>query len=225
MSSALWLPGLALAAYLWGSWNAAIVLLRAGGKPDPRAAGSGNAGTTNVLRVAGWRWAVVVFAVDLARAGVLALLAQRWLPAGQVAWVALALVLGNRLPLFHGLRGGKGVAALLGFVLFVAPLAAAAAAALWLLLRYTLRWHVPASLAMAATAAAGLAWAAAGEVGALLAALGCFALVLWGHAPNLVRGRAGAPSPAAEAAAQADAGTSRATKSGGPRASGSGGKS
>ena len=57
-----------LFAYLAGSVNFAIIFLKLAGKADPRLSFSGNAGTTNVYRLAGILWASVVFLLDIGRA-------------------------------------------------------------------------------------------------------------------------------------------------------------
>ena len=59
--------GLLLLAYLAGSINFAIIVLRLLGKEDPRTTFSGNAGTTNVYRQAGKGWAVLVLLLDVGR--------------------------------------------------------------------------------------------------------------------------------------------------------------
>jgi glycerol-3-phosphate acyltransferase PlsY len=65
----------------------------------------------------------------------IAIVGKRLLPGEQVPWLGLALIAGNRLPCFHGFRGGKGVANTLGFTLGYAPLWATASALAWLTAR------------------------------------------------------------------------------------------
>ena len=105
-----------MASYLFGSLNFAIIVLRICGFPDPRTAHSGNAGASNVARVAGQPIAGLVLLLDVARSVSVQLAAARFCPSQWIAWAGLALILGNRFPLYHGFRGGKGVAAYLGFV-------------------------------------------------------------------------------------------------------------
>ena len=57
-----------LFAYLAGSVNFAIIFFKVTGKEDPRLSFSGNAGTTNVYRQAGYFWATVIFLLDIGRA-------------------------------------------------------------------------------------------------------------------------------------------------------------
>jgi len=123
---------LLLASYLLGSWNFAITILRIGGFPDPRTKHSGNAGTSNVARIAGRPVATLVLTLDLLRSLAVYQVARRFAAAEAVPWAGLALLLGNRFPLFHRFRGGKGVATYLGFIGAVEPWLALAACAAWL---------------------------------------------------------------------------------------------
>lgn len=177
--------GLALFTYLAGSLNFAIVLLRLLGREDPRHAFSGNAGTTNVCRLAGRGWAAAVLLLDVGRAAALALLALAVLPGPQAAWIGLALVTANRYPVFHGFRGGKGVAGYLGFVLVLAPAWAAVSCLAWVVVHRLVRLPFVASFAMIAILGAGAVAAAhvrpEGIAGTVLTLL----LILWNHRENL----------------------------------------
>ena len=128
-SSILYL--ISLGAYLTGSVNFSILLFKLLKKGDPRDRFSGNAGATNVYRQAGPAWAFSVLLLDLARAMTVAWMAFRWLPPPWVPWIAFTLILGNRYPLFHGFRGGKGVANYLGFSAYFSPVAALLATGAW----------------------------------------------------------------------------------------------
>lgn len=131
-----------LLAYLLGSVLASIVLGRLVGV-DVRGTGSGNPGATNALRARGWRFALAVLALDLGK-GVLAVLVIAALPwpwAGGVSpalslWLAAgcgaAAVIGHVWPVWHGFRGGKGAATLLGCVGSVMPAALVPMLAVWI---------------------------------------------------------------------------------------------
>jgi glycerol-3-phosphate acyltransferase PlsY len=114
-------------AYLLGSIIGSLVIGRLRGV-DIRTLGSGNAGATNALRTQGKAVGLVVLVIDLAKGW----LATAWLahatlpvilpaaPALQVWSVpvcALAVMLGHVYPAWFGLRGGKGVATLVGVLL------------------------------------------------------------------------------------------------------------
>jgi len=112
-------------AYLLGSIVGSLVVGRLWGGVDIRKLGSGNAGSTNALRTQGPAFALWVIVIDVAKgwiaAGVLPGLAVPGvMPASpeQAAWLpaacGFAAILGHVFPVWHGFRGGKGVATLVG---------------------------------------------------------------------------------------------------------------
>lgn len=117
-----------LLAYLLGSASGSLIVGRLRGGIDIRTQGSGNAGGTNALRTQGARFAAPVLVIDLAKGWIaVALLPSAagappgeppgWLPA----LCGMAAVVGHVLPVWHGFRGGKGVATLLGALAALAP--------------------------------------------------------------------------------------------------------
>lgn len=121
-------------AYLLGSVNGSLLVGRLRGGVDIRALGSGNAGGTNALRTQGGRFALAVIVIDVGkgwiatRLPVLAGLTPGW-PGGDgtmlrswwPASCAFAAVLGHVYPLWHGFRGGKGAATVVGALAGLAP--------------------------------------------------------------------------------------------------------
>lgn len=114
-----------LLAYLLGSIVGSLVVGRLRGGVDIRQSGSGNAGATNALRTQGAGFAIWVIVIDIAKgwlaAAVLPGLALPGVPVAsgaQAAWLpaacAFAAILGHVFPVWHGFRGGKGVATLVG---------------------------------------------------------------------------------------------------------------
>ena len=127
-----------VAAYLLGSLSGSLLLGRLRGI-DIRRHGSGNAGGTNALRVAGWRFALGVVVIDVGKGALAAWIgADPNLRAGAVdATVlgpacALAAVVGHCWPVFFGFRGGKGAGTAVGGLLVLAPMFAAVLFAVWL---------------------------------------------------------------------------------------------
>ena len=119
------LPLKILLAYLLGSIVGSLVVGKVAGGVDIRKLGSGNAGGTNALRTQGPVFAIWVILIDIAKGWVaaavlpgLALPAVAPAPAIQAAWLppvcAFAAILGHVFPVWHGFRGGKGVATLVG---------------------------------------------------------------------------------------------------------------
>ena len=117
---------IALAAYLLGSISFGIVLSKVMQLPDPRSYGSKNPGATNVLR-SGSRIAAALTLVGDAGKGWLAV----WLAVlytGEAPAIGLdppvaglCAFLGHLFPIFHGFRGGKGVATAAGVLIGLDP--------------------------------------------------------------------------------------------------------
>jgi len=124
---------LLIIAYLAGSVNFSILVLKFTKQGDPRDSHSGNPGMTNVYRQSGFLVAAVVLLLDMGRSLAVAMLAAVMLPYSWVPWIGFGLIVGNRYPCFHGFRGGKGVANYLGFTLYIAPYAVLWSALAWLL--------------------------------------------------------------------------------------------
>lgn len=185
MENVLTLLVIAPLAYLAGSVNFSIVLFRLLGRDDPRTRFSTNPGVTNVYRQAGRLWALLVLLLDLGRASALACISLRLLPPAFLPWCALFLLLGNMYPLFHGFKGGKGVANYLGFTLVPAPWFAAAAAAVWLLFFKITRQPFFGSFGMIVALSLGLAWRAGFDILSVLGALVNTGLIVYAHRGNL----------------------------------------
>lgn len=116
------------AAYLLGSVSFGYLVVRFLRGEDVRRSGSGNAGATNVYRLAGTPAGVAVLLLDVGK-GAAAVAVARGLgePEAVVGAAALAVVLGHAFPVYFGFRGGKGVATSIGAFTALAPLAALAA--------------------------------------------------------------------------------------------------
>jgi len=175
-----------LIAYLAGSVNFAIIFFQLTGKGDPRLSFSGNAGTTNVYRQAGFLWAAVIFLLDISRAAAVAALAVYFLPASFISWAGFCLVAGNSYPCFHRFRGGKGVANYLGFSLFVVPWAAGLSAVIWLVVYGVVRIPFIASFVMIFVLSAGQAYFFNWALGAAAGSAATFSLILFNHRKNIV---------------------------------------
>ena len=120
----------AVLGYLLGSINFGVVVSRLLYHEDIRTKGSGNAGTTNILRTYGKKAAALTLAGDLGKGVAAVLLAQflaGWLlndiasaiSAGYIA--SIAAVCGHLWPVWFGFKGGKGVAVAAGAILAAQP--------------------------------------------------------------------------------------------------------
>ena len=174
-----------LFAYLAGSVNFAIIFFKLTGKEDPRLNYSGNAGTTNVYRQAGYFWAAAVLLLDIGRALAVAVVAVHFLEAQHLPWSCFFLVLGNSFPCLHGFCGGKGVANDLGFTVLIAPWAAVIASAAWLVVYGLGRIPFIASFFMIFTLACGQALTLNWNFIATTGALATFLLISFNHRKNI----------------------------------------
>lgn len=185
---------LVLAAYLLGSLNGALLIGRARGV-DIRTQGSGNAGGTNALRTQGPLFALGVVVIDVAKGWLAAGLLPGLLPhapSGLPAACGFAAILGHVWPVFHGFRGGKGVATLLGAVAALAPLALAWVLGIWLVMMLLFGFVGLGSIVAACALPVALAVLEVAPPGPSLAfGVCCALLVAWTHRANLARMRAG----------------------------------
>ena len=123
------------AGYLLGSISTGVVLSKLFAKTDIRSQGSGNAGTTNMLRVLGRKMALFTFIGDMLK-GIIAVFIGKWLIGGELGGLlgVVGAVLGHYYPLYFGFKGGKGIATSFGSLLFVFPVQALLAFAVFLIL-------------------------------------------------------------------------------------------
>lgn len=178
-------------AYLLGSISFAVVVSRAMRLADPRSYGSGNPGATNVLR-SGNRPAAALTLLGDAAKGWLAVILVRLAGASwgvgeeTVALAGLAAFVGHLFPLFHGFRGGKGVATAAGVLLALHPLLGVGVLVTWLLIAFFFRYS---SLAAIVAAIFAPLWDLFifGPGWRVLVIAVMSALLLWGHRQNIVR--------------------------------------
>lgn len=120
---------MAVIAYAIGSINFSVILSKRMAGFDVREKGSGNAGTTNMLRSVGKGAAALTLILDILK-GLVAILLAKYV-VGKIAseantaiLVQLAgffVVVGHTFPMFFGFKGGKGVATSLGVLLLINP--------------------------------------------------------------------------------------------------------
>jgi glycerol-3-phosphate acyltransferase PlsY len=186
-------------AYLLGSLSGSLLLGRWRGV-DIRTQGSGNAGGTNALRTQGWKFALGVVLIDIGKGALAAWLALRLAPGGAALTpialacaAAFAAALGHVWPLWHGLRGGKGVGTLLGGLAVLWP-----AALPWLFLAWVLvlvsSGYVGLASVIAVACAVPLALLTDAHGALLVFVCAATLLVLFTHRGNLRRLRDGSES-------------------------------
>lgn len=190
-----------LVAYLVGSINFAVMVGRMQGV-DVREEGSGNPGMSNVLRTMGKGPAAIVFVGDTFK-GVIGA-AMGWFGAGFAGVIGpgdgvshwaflagLAAVAGHCYPIFHGFRGGKGVATGLGVLIFTVPLVALIDLAVWGAITALTRIAAIGSLVVVLATVPLAMWQGVEGLALLWMAV-TIVLVVWRHKDNikrLVKGR------------------------------------
>jgi len=176
-----------VAVYLLGAVPVGWIVAWLVGGMDIRRQGSGNIGTTNVLRTLGRGPAILTLLGDVAKGYLAVRLAGAlgpeawWTAAGAVLAVA-----GNCWSVFLRFGGGKGVATGFGAFLGAAPLATAPVALVWVAVVAGLRYASLGSLV--ACASLPLAAFLLGYPGSVTAAAAvCGAIIVFRHRENLHR--------------------------------------
>jgi glycerol-3-phosphate acyltransferase PlsY len=145
-------------AYLIGSVSFAVVVSKCMRLPDPHSYGSGNPGATNVLRT-GNKLAAVLTLIGDALKGYFAVMLAHILLGGDSltstlsSWllcgVVIAVFLGHLFPIFHGFKGGKGVATACGILFGINWILGAATLSTWIIVAMFMRYSSLAALAAA----------------------------------------------------------------------------
>lgn len=117
---------IAVIAYLIGSINFSIILSKRMAGFDIREKGSGNAGTTNMLRAVGKKAAIITLICDILKGVVsilIAVLAGKIVKnldnALLVQLAGIFVIIGHTFPIFFKFKGGKGIATSLGVLLMI----------------------------------------------------------------------------------------------------------
>lgn len=183
--------GMLALAYLLGSVSSAIIVCRLMGLGDPREAGSGNPGATNVLRIGGEKGklaAAITLLGDLLK-GLLAVLMARavGVEGWQLAVVGMGAFIGHLYPIFFGFRGGKGVATFLGVLFGMNGWMGVVFAVIWLFVAKVLKISSLAALVASALSPLYVYWLSGGD-GRLTAVVTIMAMLLWWrHRSNIAR--------------------------------------
>lgn len=182
--------GALVVSYLIGSVDFAVVVARMHGV-DIHEVGSGNPGTSNVMRTLGRGPAIMVFVGDTLK-GVIAAAVGAFLIADadpHSPWAfatGLAAVVGHCYPVYHAFKGGKGVATGGGVLAFCIPEVALILAVIWAVVAKLGKVASVASLVVVLLTLPlaywrGVRWPALGVLGAMLV------LVTFRHRGNISR--------------------------------------
>jgi glycerol-3-phosphate acyltransferase PlsY len=150
MSQSVFYLLLITGAYLMGSMSFAVLVSKVMRLPDPHTYGSGNPGATNVLRTGNKLAAVLTLLGDAAKGYLAVFLARALVGVDVESWVlpavAAAAFLGHLFPVFHGFKGGKGVATALGILLGISGWLGLATLSTWLIVAFFMRYSSLAAL-------------------------------------------------------------------------------
>lgn len=177
--------------YLIGGLPTGLLFCRIVKGVDPRTMGSGSTGATNVSRVLGKGWAVVVLLADILKG----FLPTRFLPfalcadhviVGTLA-VAAGLVIGHVWTPYAGFRGGKGVATATGAMIAIDGTAVLISGGVWLLSFLPFRFVSLSSIVAALSLPIGMLVLGGRPAAYVAGAAVLAAFILFTHRRNIVR--------------------------------------
>ncbi|TLP69127.1 glycerol-3-phosphate 1-O-acyltransferase PlsY [Parasedimentitalea maritima] len=179
----------AVIGYGLGSIPFGLLLTRVMGLGNLRDIGSGNIGTTNVLRTGSKKAAALTLLLDGGKGAVAVLIARTFAGDDAAQLAGLMAFVGHCFPVWLGFKGGKGVATFLGLMLALAWPVGIACCATWLSTAAVSRISSMGALGAALSAPV---WAVLlGYADAVLLAAALATIVVWRHSANITRIRAG----------------------------------
>ena len=179
----------AVLGYLLGSVPFGIVITRTMGLGNLREIGSGNIGTTNVLRTGSKGAAAATLVLDGAKGAIAALIARALAGEDAAQLAGLMAFVGHCFPVWLGFRGGKGVATFLGLLLALAWPVGVASCLTWLATALITRISSFAAIAAASFSTIWVVLLGQGQVFVLGIVL--TVLVFLRHRENIIRLKAG----------------------------------
>ena len=173
-------------AFVLGSIPFGLVIAKTIKGIDPRKAGSGNIGSTNVARLCGWPCGVLTLFCDIMKGTLPVLIAVHFMP--EQFWqslVALCAVLGHIKSPFLGFKGGKGVATTIGALIPLAFLPLLCAVACFFVVVFITRYVSLSSMTMAV--ALVVFYALFGHWQLLPLGTVLAVMIIWAHRSNIGR--------------------------------------
>ena len=190
-----------LVGYLFGSVNFGVVVSRLLYHEDIRTKGSGNAGTTNILRTYGKKAAALTLAGDMLK-GVAAVVLCRWagalltggvevngVYAGYLA--AIGAVCGHLWPVWFGFKGGKGVATSIGVFIVAYPVVGGAVLFVLIIMLFFIKYGFIGSLTCISAITVYSCIKSRDSVAVIVCSLAIWLIVVlrhWSNVKRLIRG-------------------------------------
>jgi len=179
---------LLLAAYLAGATPTSYLVGRLRGV-DLRQHGSGNLGATNAFRVVGWKAAVPIFIIDIAKGWLPTAFFSHWDGQGSPDWAlayGAAAIVGHVYSVYVRFHGGKGVATGAGVFLALSPVGVLICLLLWAAIVFVTGYVSVASI-VAAVVLPLVVYGSRGTGPVLWVATGLAAFVVFAHRSNIRR--------------------------------------
>jgi|LSQX01.1.fsa_nt_gb glycerol-3-phosphate acyltransferase PlsY len=174
-------------AYLLGSVSFGYLFAKMLKGVDIRKIGSGNTGATNISRLMGFKFAIIVLILDAVK-GLLAILIPSYLETE--TWVillcGLAVIIGHNWPVFFAFKGGRGAATTLGVFLGLAPIPALAVFSLFIVVSLISR-YVSLGTIIAAVLIPLTMYLLSYPLNYFIFGLSVCIILLWRHYPNIKR--------------------------------------
>jgi len=187
-----------LASYLLGATPTSYIAGKLGRGIDLRDHGSKNLGATNVYRILGWKYAIPVALVDIAKGAIPVLLFAGWAGAAEHPWLRVALggaaVLGHMFSPYVSFKGGKGVATAAGMLLALAPVAVLLAIPIWGICLWLTGYVSLSSIIAVLSVPLSVALLQPNSSSVFWASIALVALIIFAHRRNISRLIAGTES-------------------------------
>lgn len=175
-------------SYFLGTFPSALIVAKRGGI-DVTKEGSGNPGTSNVVRLLGWKYGAFVFLADVLKGSISVALAW-WVTGDRVTMLgfgcAYAAVIGHTYPITRKFKGGKGVATGGGSMYVLYPLMSLVLCISWFVLRKATGKSSVASLVITIAVPIYVGFFRE-DIWELAATLGLVLVVIMRHLPNIRR--------------------------------------
>ncbi|MBO4885093.1 MAG: glycerol-3-phosphate 1-O-acyltransferase PlsY [Clostridia bacterium] len=186
MKYVIWIA-IAVGAYFLGNFSTGLIVGKTFGNIDIRKTGSGNAGTTNIMRTLGWLPSVLTLVGDTLKAFI-AVKLGKWLGGDIGGYIAgIAVLLGHNWPVLLNFKGGKGMASSLGIIFANEPWLAVALLVIQIVIVGLTRYMSVASICTAILYAVAVAVFHPGNTGYIIFAIIMCALALFCHRENIKR--------------------------------------
>ena len=183
------LPVAFILGYLLGSIPFGLILTRLAGTADIRSIGSGNIGTTNVLRTGRKDLAAATLICDMLKGTIAVIIAGYYAGPNAAMMAALGAFLGHLFPVWLKFKGGKGVAVYIGVLIGLFWPAAVVFCVLWLATALTTRYSSLSALVASFVTPIFLWWFGHAALASLFVVLTL--LLFYMHRENIKRLQAG----------------------------------